>query len=229
MENASSAGELPLMTVIIRHPAIMFSAVVTEFILMLALTLAIVPITWWLRTDYLIAGESARLMTPLRWLGDKLKIGRARDAAAEGEVKGEYIITETGERVFVPQQGVDSEVEQEVIMVEQPDGTIQAMVQQADGTMVPAETAKAGAEGQTESTEPLLPTPEQAPSDVLNFEEEEEDPLADLADIGSILSSAFDDESAIDPEREAISRSLEDVDITALAKNARHVLATFLQ
>jgi hypothetical protein len=99
--------------------------------------------------------------------------------------------------------------------------------------MVPVENlTKEGKENKEgtgeESTEPLLPPPGPT-TDVLNFEEEEEDPLADLADIGDILSSAFDDDNAIDPEREAISRSLEDVDIHVLLKDARHVLATFQQ
>jgi hypothetical protein len=229
MDNSAAGGEVPLLSVIMRHPAIMFSTVVTEFILLLALTLALVPISWWLRTDYLIASEGARLMTPLRWVGDKLRFTRAPKENAEGQVPGEYVLTPTGERVFVPQPDPEAGVagEQEVVMVAQPDGTVVAMVQQPDGTMVPAETKPA--DGQSESTELLLPTVEQAPSDVLNFEEEEEDPLADLADIGDILSSAFDEDSAIDPEREAISRSLDDVDIMALARSARHVLATFQQ
>lgn len=230
MESAAPGAEVSIMSLALRHPAIMASTVVTEFILLLAFVLAIVPITWWLRTDYLIAGESTRLMTPLRWLGGKLRFTRAPDKLAEAEVQGEYVVTETGERVFVPVQGVDGEVEKEVVMVEQPDGTVMAMIQQADGTMAPAPVdAKPEAEGQTESNEPLLPIPGPT-SDILDFnEEEEEDPLADLADLGNILTSAFDDENAVDPEREAISRSLDDIDIMALVKNAHNVLATFKQ
>ena len=225
MDGAAPSAEVSLMPQILRHPAIMLSTVVTEFILLLALILAIVPISWWLRADHLMAGDNLRVMTPLRWLGEKLRILRA---PAE-PVAGEYVMSETGELVFVPQPNANGEdySQQEVVMVEQPDGTLLAMVQQGDGTMVPAESAKS-AEGQTESTEPLLPLPEQT-SDVLNFEEQEEDPLADLADIGDILSSAFDEDVAIDPERAAFSRSLADIDVMELLQDARNVLATFQQ
>lgn len=231
MESAASGVEVPLMTVVLRHPTIMFSTIVVEFLVLLAFALAVVPVTWWLRTDALSAGGYNRVMTPLRWIGEKLHILKpvAPPAAEEGEVPGHYVMNEAGEMVFVPQPAADAEAsaEQEVVMVQQPDGTMMAMVQQPDGTMVPAETKpKEGAEG--ENTEPLLPQPEQT-NDILNFDEEEEDPLVDLADIGDILSSAFDEDVAIDPAREAISRSLEDIDIMALAKNARLVLATFKQ
>jgi hypothetical protein len=172
-----------------------------------------------------MAGEDARVMTPLRWLGEKLRILRAPQQRAEGE----YEMNEAGELVFVQQPGVDGEGNPdnpEVVMVEQADGTLLPMVQQADGTMVPVETKPVTGEG--EPVEPLLPLPEQT-GELLNYDEEEEDPLTDLADITGILSSAFDDESAIDPDREAISRSLDDVDVMALLKTARNVLATFKQ
>jgi hypothetical protein len=231
MESTTPAAEASLLPQILRHPAIMFSTIVTEFVLLLALMLAIVPLSWWVRTDYLLAGQGSSMTTPLRWLGEKLHLVRPGRPAAEGEVQGVYVTNEAGERVFVPTPGVDPEIEQEVIMVEQSDGTLMAMVQQPDGTMAPVESLNK--EGSTEGNgeqpaESLTPLPQQS-EDILNFSEEEEDPLADLADIGDILSSAFDDESAIDPEREAISRSLEEVDIHALAKNARLVLATFQQ
>jgi hypothetical protein len=231
MESVAPEASAAMMPQILRHPAIMFSTVVSEFVLLLAIMLAIVPVSWWMRSDHLIAGDGALVMTPLRWLGQKLGIGRAATAhtAAQGEneLPGEYVVNEAGETVFVPQQGVDGEVETEVVMVEQPDGSLLAMVQQADGTLAPAEPLAKDATAE-ESTELPLPFPGQ-PDDALNFEEEEEDPLADLADIGDILSSAFDDDSAIDPEREAIGRTLDEVEITALLKNARNVLATFQQ
>jgi hypothetical protein len=229
LDAGAMVAEASLLPLITRHPAIMFSVIVTEFIVLLALTLAFVPITWWLRTDAVLPRHHARATTPLRWLGEKLHLLPPPSANVEAEVAGEYIVTETGERIFVPNANPEMEEDQEVVMVEQEDGTLLAMVKQEDGTLAPAPTKpkEGGAEG--ESTEPLLPLPEQA-NDVLNFdEEEEEDPLADLADIGDILNSAFDDESAIDPEREALSQSLEEVAVMDLLFNARQVLATFTQ
>jgi hypothetical protein len=223
----AAAGEVSLVPLILRNPAIMLSTVVTEFILLLALLLAIVPITWWLRSDYLIAGANQRVMTPLRWLGEKLRMGQT---AKEARV-GEYVINEAGERVFVPapQEAVE---EQEVVMVQQADGSLVAMVQQADGTMAPAAGAKSKEdkkEGEAQAADTPVPGPQQ-PSSLLNFEESnEEDPLADLADIGDILSSAFDDDSAIDPEREAMSRALAEISLEDLRKNTALVLATFKQ
>lgn len=236
MDNAVVDVETSILPLIMRHPAIMLSAVVTEFVLLLAFVLAIVPITWWLRTDAVLASAQARTMTPLHWLGQKLRLIPSPAEVAEGEIEGEFIVTESGERIFVPKPKTDEEMElapgQDVVMVEQPDGQLVAMVEQADGTMAPAELKpkekKEGKDG--EAPESLLPLPEQS-GDLLDFseEEEEEDPLADLADIGDILNSAFDDESAVDPEREAISRSLDDVDIMDLLNNTRNVLATFQQ
>jgi hypothetical protein len=169
----------------------------------------------------------------------KLNFRRAKDQA--GAAAGDYVMNEEGKLVWVPQPAADNsadEVEQDVVMVQQADGSLLAMVQQADGTMVPADTQLkkeasepgTGKEGENpEGGAPAL-TPPGPTNDVLNFEEtEEEDPLADLADIGDILNSAFDEDSAIDPEREAISRSLDEVEIMALARNARQVLATFQQ
>lgn len=227
MDNRVSETEVPLLPLLLRHPAIILSTVVTEFILLLALTLAIVPISWWLRTDYLVAGANERLMTPLRWLGEKLRFGRH----PEQPVAGEYVMNEAGQLVFVPTPGVDPEQEQETVMVEQADGSLMEMVKQPDGTMVPAESKPKENEGEAAGAEVPLPTPEQQASDVLNFEEnpEEEDPLADLANIQDILSSAFDEDTAIDPEREAMSRSLADVDMMDLLMDARNVLATFKQ
>lgn len=208
-----------LMPQIFRHPAIMLSAVVTEFILLLAFVLALVPISWWLRTERLIPGENEPVMTPLRWLGELLGILPSPTRRGPGQ----YIMNEDGELVFVPLPA-DGE--------ENPDQPAMVMVQQADGTMVmvPADPQKQAATKEGDpSTEPILPTPEQT-SDILNFDdEEEEDPLSDLANLKDIMASAFDEDSAIDPEREALSRELEEIDITALLKNARQVLATFNQ
>ena len=241
MDNSAVDVEASLIPLIMRHPAIMLSAVVTEFVLLLAFVLAVVPITWWLRTDAVLASAQARAMTPLHWLGEKLHLlPSPAEVVEEGQEQGEYIITETGERVFVPSPNAEAEMElvpgQDVVMVEQLDGQLVAMVQQADGTMAPAQMQpKEKKEGkpaeQGDPNAPLLAMPEQT-SDVLNFgeeEEEEDDSLAELVDIDDILNSAFDDESAIDPEREAISRSLDHVDIMDLLGNSRTVLATFQQ
>jgi hypothetical protein len=233
-QTASGApdSEASLIPLILRSPAIMASTVASEFVVLLAILLAIVPLSWWLRSEYLVAGANQRLMTPLRWLGGKFGLAHPKQEAP----KGEYVMNEAGELTFVPTRQEEMEAEQEVVMVQQPDGTLMAMVQQADGTLVPAppdarpkEENKEGKEGEAQPGETPIPGPQQ-PNSVLNFDEtQEEDPLADLADIGDILSSAFDDDNAIDPEIEAISRTLQEIDIDALVKNARNVLATFKQ
>jgi hypothetical protein len=233
---AAATNSAPLLSLILRHPTIMLSVIVTEFILLLAITLALVPVTWWLRSDYLVVGDNAPATTPLRWLRSKLNFRRI-EGAAQDETAGEYVMNEEGKMVWVPQPAAAEEVEQDVVMVQQSDGSLLAMVQQPDGTLVPADTTlkkEANEQGTgKEGENPEAGAPPLAPpgptNDVLNFEETEEDPLADLADIGDILNSAFDEDTAIDPEREAISRSLDEVEIMALARNARHVLATFQQ
>ena len=89
MDNTISPAEVPLLPLLLRHPAIVLCTVITEFILLLAITLAIVPISWWLRTDYLVSGANQRLMTPLRWLGEKLHLVRQPEQAVAGDV--EYV------------------------------------------------------------------------------------------------------------------------------------------
>ena len=67
-------------------------------------------------------------------------------------------------------------------------------------------------------------------SDVLNFEETpQDDPLADLANIGDILSSAFDEDAGVDPDLEALGRTLDDIEMESVHRTARSILATFLQ
>ena len=74
MDSVTIEGAAALLPQIMRHPAIMLSAAVTEFVLLLALLLAVVPITWWLQTDAVMAGAQARVTTPLHWLGEKLRL-----------------------------------------------------------------------------------------------------------------------------------------------------------
>ena len=103
------------------------------------------------------------------------------------------------------------------------------------GQPIPAQ-AQPGQPGQvsptpTDAANPIAPLVPPAPlSDVLNFEDApEDDPLADLANIGDILPSAFDEDEGIDPDREALSRSLDDIDIMAMLKDSHNILATFYQ
>lgn len=93
----------------------------------------------------------------------------------------------------------------------------------APGEPQPKPAAAPPADGQP-SVAPPAPL-----SSVLNFEEvvDEDDPLAGLGDIKDILSSAFDDDSALDPDREALGRSLDDVNIRTLLRTAHQVRAAF--
>jgi hypothetical protein len=50
-----------------------------------------------------------------------------------------------------------------------------------------------------------------------------------LADLKDILSSAFDEDSALDPDREALSRTLDEVSVHGLTTLARTVSARFRQ
>lgn len=94
----------------------------------------------------------------------------------------------------------------------------------APGEPQPKPAASPPAEGQPAAAPPPAPL-----SSVLNFEEnpEEEDPLAGLGDIKDILASAFDEDSAMDPDRLALGRSLDDVNIRALLRTANQVRAAF--
>lgn len=228
------SAEAPLIPYILRHPAMMLSVTFAGFMLLLAIALMIVPVSWWLHTDRALEETALPVMTPMSWLAKKMGLARAPQLPTQGmddEVAGIYIVNEAGERVFVPQANEQSEVEedanQEVIMVEQPDGTLLAMVQQADGTLVPAKK-KSGSKENTEQADEVDPlaSPE-TPLEGFTFEEEEEDTLLDLADIDDIINSAFDDDGPIDLQRQALSQSLDEVDIDDLLADARDVLATF--
>ena len=100
--------------------------------------------------------------------------------------------------------------------------------QPTPGNTHPATVTEVQPQAQGAAPAPMVPP---APlSDVLNFEEDStDDPLADLADIGDILTSAFDEDAGIDPDREALGKSLDDLEIKALLKSSRTVLATFQQ
>ena len=80
---------------------------------------------------------------------------------------------------------------------------------------------------------PAAPPPVAPPpvSNVLNFEETpaEDDPLADLANIKDILSSAFDEDAGVSPEREALGRILEELEMQTVKSTARQIMATFKQ
>src|SRR5262245_41245704 len=62
---AGVAEPLGLLPQILRHPAIILSVIFTEFILLLALTLALVPPAWWLHTEHPMEGAGVTPATPL--------------------------------------------------------------------------------------------------------------------------------------------------------------------
>jgi hypothetical protein len=268
LDNRLPATQNGIVAQALRHPAIMLSAVVTEFILLLAFTLALVPPAWWLRADHILGTEPATEATPLRWLGAKMQMARAQAAPTEGEVvvnaAGEPIYYEhpgqtavaanqfsalPGQPVpgsptqqaqpgqFVPGQPVPGQPMPGQVQPGQPvsgqptpgqpvPGQAQA-AQPVPGQ--PVNTAEAPS-AQPNTTQPATAVPVPL-TDVLNFEEteEEDNPLADLANIKDILSSAFDEDAGVDPELEALSRSLDEVSIMTVRTTARQVAATFAQ
>lgn len=263
MEAALPEPQRSLMPQILRHPAIILSVVTTEFILLLAFVLAVVPPAWWLRADHLFGTKPAAETTPLRWLNTKMQqIGHTQAKAKKGQIA----VNETGEPIYYEQpEAPGVAANQFSRLPEQPAGipvqgepmpgqaqAAQSVPGQAQSGQMQSGQMQPGQAQPGQST-PDQPTPGQpavgadtppaqagtpqstaslsAPlTDVLNFEEEEEDdPLADLANIKDILSSAFDEDAGVDPDREALAGSLDDVSVMTIRTTARQVAATFNQ
>lgn len=73
-----------------------------------------------------------------------------------------------------------------------------------------------------------LGQPSQSLQDALMIEEEEEDdPLADLSDMSSLISSAFAEVDEVDPDLLALSNMLEPVDIRDLTRLSQQVAQRF--
>ena len=58
---------------------------------------------------------------------------------------------------------------------------------------------------------------------------QESNPLADIADIKDILTSAFDEDEGLDPDRAALGRSLDEVDIKELVRLTHQITDTLKQ
>jgi hypothetical protein len=258
MDSALPEAQSALMPQVLRHPVIILSAVVAEFILLLAIVLALVPPAWWLRADHLWGTDSAAAATPLRWLGAKMQqIGHSQTGAGEGQ----FAVNEAGEPIYYEQPGVPGMAANQLSGLPGQPAGVPVLAQPVPGQMqsgqsmpgqtqpgqpvpgqpVPGQTQQ----GQTLSGQPAAGTdappvqantpqsavPSPAPlTEVLNFDQQEEDdPLADLANIKDILSSAFDEDAGVDPDREALARSLDEVNVTTIRKTARQIVATFNQ
>jgi hypothetical protein len=268
MESAVSEP-LSLLPQILRHPTIILSMIVTEFFLLLAVTLALVPVAWWLHTEHPMGEEGAIPSTPLRWLSGKIHRGRKQPQPAQGY----YVMNAAGEPVYYEQPAVPGmkgmvvnqwgEMPPQQMGAPGIPGTMPQAGQSMPGQPIPGQPvpgqpvpgqpmpAQAMVPGMpivmppmavTEvkpgqpaaapgAPAPAAPPPVAPPpvSDVLNFEETpaEDDPLADLANIKDILSSAFDEDAGVDPEREALGRTLEDLEMHTVKSMARQIIATF--
>ena len=67
-----------LLSQVIRNPVIKLASVTAEFVLLLAVTLALVPPTWWLQSPNTLGKESTTITTSLRWLGHVIKSSRSQ-------------------------------------------------------------------------------------------------------------------------------------------------------
>ena len=256
MDTGVDGTQAALLPRIMRNPTIITSLIVVEFTLLLAVTLATAPLAWWLRADHILGMEPAQGSTPLRWLEKKLlkKSRQATPANAQViyDANGNplyYQPTEMPEDAVnlfnsPPAQTDQADSGQAAPGQPAPGQAVagQAVAGQSVGGQavagqaqpIPGQAAtvsevKPGQAAPTEGSAPAAPPPSPW-TDPLNTEEtQEDDPLADLANIKDILSSAFDEDAGIDPEREAFSRSLDEIDIATLRTTARQVLAQFMQ
>lgn len=247
MDTAVEGTQAALLPRIMRNPTIITSLIVVEFTLLLAITLGTAPLAWWLRADHILGMEPTQGTTPLRWLEKKLlkKFRRATPPNAQVAVDA------NGNPLYYEQtempDGAVNLFNSPPAQTDQADAGQAAPGQPVPGQPAPGQQPVAGQTqpipGQAATVSEVKPGQAAAPTDgsapgappspladALNTEETpEDDPLADLANIKDILSSAFDEDAGIDPEREAFSRSLDEIDIATLRTTARQVLAQFKQ
>lgn len=252
----SSGHDDTLIPRILNHPGMITAAALTEFVLILALFLGIAPPTWWLRTQYpRLPGEPEvpeNVDTPLKWLGDKLSQvqtprGPVPAAEAAPALPGDPTSAQSSEMPTgldpaqpvpgqpapnqpapgqpVPGQPAPGQAAPAQPTAGQPPMLVQPVAGQQTPGSSPADPSAPGASPTAHA--PGAPPPPPPPlTDVLQFTEES-DPLADLTDIKDILSSAFDEDHSLDPDREALSRSLDEVPIQGLVTMTRGVAAAF--
>jgi hypothetical protein len=229
MESALSEPQSALLPQVLHHPAIILTAVIAEFILLLAFVLAVVPMGWWLRMDYIVAGQPAAPTTLLRWLAQLLRPRHGQETLIEGEIA----LNEAGEPLD-PQQAAELAA---YAAQQAEDAASQANSDQPPGGWHQNLNTVSHSANSTEAAAKVGTAQPHAPAegplkDVLNFDEEEaeeDDPLADLANIKDILSSAFDEDGGLDPVREALARDLEEINVMTIRKTAHQIVATFNQ
>jgi hypothetical protein len=259
-----------LLPQIMRDPTIKLASVFAEFVLLLAVALAIAPPAWWLQAEHILGTEPVRSTTPLRWLGHVIQNSHSQNSQgqnSQSETNHEQVaVNAAGEPIYyqqpsgvvnplnmppaqpgaapayppqagqaqpgqpvpapqVPGQPQPGQPAPQVPGQPQPGQQIPVQAQPVPGQVATATEVQPGQTAAPEATAPLAPLTE-----VLNFDEDAtDDPLADLANIKDILSSAFDEDESIDPDRLALANSLDEVDMPLIRTTARQVFATFVQ
>jgi hypothetical protein len=228
----------PLVAMILHHPAILTTAVLVEFLLLLGLILAVVPPTWWLQVDLVVNGVPVVAESPLQWLGRRLHLGGAKpiDPAQDPTHNPTH---DPAQPVAVDAQGLPlgasagQTAGQPTVaglpgVAGQPPAPGQPGVPGQPPT--PGQPGKPADPADPNAAPPNAPPSAPALTDVLQFsEEEEDDPLADLANIKDILNSAFDEDAGLDPTLEALGRSIDEISIQALVQETWEVAARFRQ
>jgi hypothetical protein len=271
-----------LLPQIMRDPTIKLASVFAEFVLLLAVALAVAPPAWWLQAEHILGTEPVLSTTPLRWLGHVIQNSHNQNSHnqniqgqnSQSETSNEQVATNgAGEPIYYQQpSGVVNPLNMPPVQPGaapayppqtgqaqpgQPVPVPQVPGQPLPGQPQPGQPAPAPqVPGQPQPGQPLpgqaQPVPGQAATvtevqpvqaaapeataplapltEVLNFDEEAtDDPLADLANIKDILSSAFDEDEGIDPDRLALANSLDEVDMPLIRTTARQIFATFVQ
>lgn len=237
----------------LRRPEVLVSVALAEFTLIMAALLAVVPSEWWLYTLTMTATSDSVTPQPpetlLRWLGAQVQKA-VNPAPPAPEAPGTQAVGASGatygEQLASALPGMLPPIPGQMQAQPGQPAPVQAFTGQPVPEQAPAQPpsppqalGQPMAPGATQPN-PAHPTTEGQPantaaapaaplSEVLKFEEfpPEDDPLADLADIKDILSSAFDEDAGTDPDREALGRSLDEIGIQVLLNLAHQVQDTF--
>lgn len=218
MDSASTAAQGGIWLQILQQPAIVMSTVVAEFFLLLAITLALAPIPWWLHAEHIIGIDHAYSTTLLRWIGKKVTNGQ-NDTE---DYNSEFVLNPEEDPTLIGQLVPGQVQPGQPVPGSNPPVTTQAHPL----SPLPATV--------TEIKPGQAPVPPDGPpvplGDLLNPEvPPEDDPLSDLANISDILNSAFDEDAGIDENQATLSRHIENYDIETIRSTSRQILATFLQ
>jgi hypothetical protein len=198
------AVSLPILTRLLLQKPIVLTFALAQFVLGLALLLALVPARWWLGSGLAAHPEEALAEWPEHLLGDMPTefeldpaLAAAADQASAAQANGQAG-TASGS---APGAGP---------------GT-------APGAAQPQPGAEQSQSSQQPGQQPGTPAAPGQSSGLQDLAEPiEEELLESLSDVSDILASFLDDEPT-DPLLTQLSASLEDIEITALAHASRRM------